>query len=66
MKNLSIIERIRALRVALLAVFADVEARARNSVDDWAKAGLLIDEAEQALESAQRAVADAERAEDEE
>jgi hypothetical protein len=42
MKNLSIIERIRVMRNDLVTVFADVEALARNSVDDWAKAGLLI------------------------
>jgi hypothetical protein len=42
MQNLSIIERIRAMRNDLNVLFSDVEARARSSSDDWAKAGLLI------------------------
>jgi ElaB/YqjD/DUF883 family membrane-anchored ribosome-binding protein len=66
MQNLSLIERIRAMRNDLNVLFSDVEALARSSSDDWAQASLLIDEAEQALESAQRQVAYAERAEDDE
>lgn len=56
-----LITRIRAIRRELDVFYDIANARVETTTDAWAKIALAIDEAEQQLEVAEKAVEQAER-----